>query len=273
MKKKPRKIHLVDHEPYEWIGESVIREGRYVETPLVGDDGERSCFAVSQIESKDRSRKVAAFGAVFAMLSTAAKESENVASLFARDGPKPNDDASNTASAAGEFRSSLAHIISTCDPPAEVATASNADDPSEEGPVKFSIECKDYPDPPLMHSALALVEACLGRDGRSKPGIYLLGLSLTNNGVVESAHYGVLGALVELVANPSNGDDRMDSMSRATAATFLERLAANTVRSTSLAVLQHLRDVGNDDGVLLDESTERNKQKRKSVDDHDRRGG
>lgn len=172
----------------------------------------------------------AACAAVLAMLSRAARESDNIAELFTN-----NIGTGNLS--AEEFRSSLGHIIARCDPGIE--TDSN----DENGSVKFTIESKDFPDPPLMHSALALVEACLGRDGSSKPGIFLLGLRLDSSKRYESVQYGVLGALVELVANPSNGDDRIDSMSRATAATFLERLAANTVRSTSLAVLEHLKDV------------------------------
>lgn len=91
--------------------------------------------------------------------------------------------------------------------------------------------------------SIALAENCLRRDGSYRPGAYLLGLSLSNDGLVDSAHYGVLGAHVEFVANPSNGNDYMDSISRATVASFLQLLAANTVRDTSLAVLKLLGDV------------------------------
>lgn len=164
--------------------------------------------------------------AVLAMLSRAASESENVANIFAKD-PCGSD------RSATEFRASLGNIIAKCDPNAQGST----------GTSMFSIESKENPDRPLMYSALALVESCLGRDGSSAPGIFLLGLRLDSSNRYESADYGVLGALVELVANPQNGDERIDSMSRATAATFLERLAANTVRGTSLAVLEHLKDV------------------------------
>lgn len=178
-------------------------------------------------------------GSVLAMLSRAARESENIAALFGKD-------VGGSDAHAAEFRTSLAYIISRCDP--SVETSSARDSQSGGGEAKFSIESTDFPDPPLMHAALALVEACLGQDGSNQPGTFLLGLRMNTTNRYESAHYGVLGALVELVANPSNGDDRIDSMSRATAATFLERLSANTVRSTSLAVLEHLKDVcaGND---------------------------
>lgn len=175
--------------------------------------------------------------AVLAMLSRAARGSENVAALFWK--------ARNWGDLyAAEFRTSLGNIIAQCDPTSEV------DGSDENGIQKFTILCKEYPDPPLMHSALALVEACLGRDGGNKPGIFLLGLNLDAKDRYESTQYGVLSALIQLVAGPTNGDGRSDSMSRATAATFLERLAANTVQKTSLAVLEHLKEIGSSSDLV-----------------------
>jgi hypothetical protein len=99
-------------------------------------------------------------------------------------------------------------------------------------------------DPPRIVSALHLVEACLGMDGSSRPGLYLLGLSKCLGDQLYDSDYGVLSALVELVAGISHGSvQRIDEVSRSTAAVFLERLAGNTTPSTSRAVLEFIRRV------------------------------
>lgn len=166
--------------------------------------------------------------AVLSMLARAAQQSPNITNIFAND-------LGSTDQSAVEFRTSLGLIISRSNP---VEISKNADDTPER-----RIESKDNPDFSLMQGALSLVEYCLGDDGSSKPGLFILGLNLDTSSRYQFASYGVLGALVEMVADPSNGDDRFDSKGRAEAAMFLDRLAANTVRSTSLAVLDHLRDV------------------------------
>ncbi|KAI0559605.1 hypothetical protein FGB62_141g032 [Gracilaria domingensis] len=95
-----------------------------------------------------------------------------------------------------------------------------------------------------MHSALRVVEATLGTDGGGAPGLFLLGLQSDNSSRYTCAEYGVLGALIELIAGSMDTRNTMDSKSAATAATFLERLAANTTKHTSLAVLEHIREIG-----------------------------
>lgn len=173
--------------------------------------------------------------AVLSMLARAARQSINITNIFAKD-PGSVDQS------ATEFRTSLGLIVSRSNP---FEFSKQAD-----GTREHTIESKNSPDYNLMQGALSLVEYCLGTDGSSKPGLFILGLNLDTSSRYQCASYGVLGALVEMVADPNNGDDRFDGQSRAEAAMFLERLAANTVRSTSLAVLDHLRDVcASDDSV------------------------
>lgn len=166
--------------------------------------------------------------AVLSMIARATRQSSNIANIFATDPNGKNQ-------CATEFRASLALIMSRSAPLESMNDTDNAE--------TSKIESKDSPDYSLMHGALSLVEYCLGVDGSSKPGLFVLGLNLNTSNVYQYPSYGVLEALIEMVANPCNGDDRFDSQSRAEAAMFLERLAANTVPSTSLAVLEHLRDV------------------------------
>lgn len=167
--------------------------------------------------------------AVVSMLARAAHQSTTVASIFANQ-------VASVDRTATEFRTSLGLLISRNDPLPFPVNQGSQDQ-------TYTIHSKSYPDMVLMQGALSLVEACLGADGSSKPGLFLLGLNLDPTNRYEFASYGVLCALVELVANPSNGDNRFDSQNRAEAAMFLDRLATNTVRSTSLAVLDHLRDI------------------------------
>lgn len=62
--RKRRKIHFVENEAYEWIGEYVIREGRYIEDSGLQESGGRSCFAVSQHVSNDGKQRVASFARI-----------------------------------------------------------------------------------------------------------------------------------------------------------------------------------------------------------------
>lgn len=167
-------------------------------------------------------------GAVLAMLSKAAHESTNIAAIFAQDPAGGN-------SSAAQFRTSLAAIISR-------SVGEGNDLPSDkDNSNMYNITSKEYPDPPIMHSALRIVEACLGSDGGSTPGMFLLGLQMDASNRYVNAEYGVLGALIELVASFYGDGENIRSC--ATAATFLERLAANTVRNTSITVLEHIRDL------------------------------
>ncbi|KAI0562101.1 hypothetical protein FGB62_66g133 [Gracilaria domingensis] len=96
---------------------------------------------------------------------------------------------------------------------------------------------------PIMHSTLRVVEATIGTDGGGAPDNLLLGLKSDNLSRYTCHEYGVLGALIELIAGSMDTRNAMDSKSAATAATFLERLAANTTNYTSLAVLEHIREI------------------------------
>lgn len=172
--------------------------------------------------------------AVLGMLAKAAQESAHIAVILARDAP------GSTGSAA-QFRASLANIISRS------TTEESDTDSMDDKDGNREAESKHTQDPPIMHSALRIVEASLGIDGGSAPGMFLLGLQLDSSGLYSTAEYGVLGALVELVAGAHDPSGRVDDKCRSTAATFLERLAAHTVRRTSLAVLEHLKEVAHPD--------------------------
>lgn len=167
--------------------------------------------------------------AVLGMLAKAAQESAHIAGILARD------DFGRMSSAA-EFRSSLASIISRST--TEAVEHEGIHDNREHSVLSTN----ELDDPPIMISALRVVEACLGEDGGSAAGLFLLGLQLDSSGFYVSAEYGVLGALVELVAGAYDASGRMDNKCKSTAAVFLERLAANTVRRTSVAVLEHLKE-------------------------------
>ena len=97
---------------------------------------------------------------------------------------------------------------------------------------------------PIMFSALRLVEACLGRDGGCRPGLYLLGLNLNMNGRYCNADYGVLSALLDVMSDDTGFLGLLDNPGRSTAAVFVQRLAANTVRKTSTAVLEFVKEYG-----------------------------
>lgn len=168
--------------------------------------------------------------AILGMLAKAAQESQHLAGILARDTP-------GTQGSAAEFRTSLASIVAR----STTEHAERAD--SNDGVEGEEEVAPSAGDPPMMLSALRIVEASLGTEGGSQPGMALLGLKLNTSGFYESADYGVLGALVELVAGAHDSSGRVDDKSRSTAATFLERLAANTVRRTSIAVLEHLKEV------------------------------
>eukprot|EP00177_Eucheuma_denticulatum_P003911 GFKZ01007069.1.p1 GENE.GFKZ01007069.1~~GFKZ01007069.1.p1 ORF type:complete len:2092 (-),score=282.02 GFKZ01007069.1:470-6658(-) len=172
--------------------------------------------------------------AILGMLAKAALESQHLAGILARDTP-------STQGSAAEFRTSLASIVAR--PTTEHGEITDRSD-GVEGDEEVAPAVVD---PPVMLSALRIVEASLGTEGGSQPGMALLGLKLNTSGQYESADYGVLGALVELVAGAHDSSGRVDDKSRSTAATFLERLAANTVRRTSIAVLEHLKEVAGPD--------------------------
>lgn len=168
--------------------------------------------------------------AVLGMLAKAAQESSHIGGILAR----ANFDCT---SSAAQFRSSLANIISR----STAETVGHERISGEGGSNDLSTDQLD--DPPIMISALRVVEACLGENGGSAAGLFLLGLRLDSSGFYVSAEYGVLGALVELVAGAHDASGRVDNRCKSTAAVFLERLAANTVRRTSIAVLEHLKEV------------------------------
>ncbi|PXF44746.1 hypothetical protein BWQ96_05505 [Gracilariopsis chorda] len=161
---------------------------------------------------------------VLAMLAKACQESYQIGIALTKDSP-------GRRGSASQFRSSLADLISQSS--ADLSDTNQSD-------------ANNYADqtPPLMHSALRIVEATLGIDGGGAPGLFLLGLQSDAYGRYTSAEYGVLGALLELVAGSLDTKHTLDAKTRATAATFLERLAANTTRYTSLSVLEHIREVG-----------------------------
>ncbi len=126
------------------------------------------------------------------------------------------------------FRSSLARIIiERCISSNFAATVQNIDSAQ-----------------PIMFSALRLVEACLGRDGGCRPGLYLLGLNLDSNGRYCNAEYGVLSALLDVMSDSTGFLGLLDNPARSTAAVFVQRLAANTVRKTSTAVLEYVKEYG-----------------------------
>lgn len=164
---------------------------------------------------------------ILGMLAKAAQESTHIAVILSKDAP-------GSSGSAARFRASLANII------ARSSTEASEKDTLHEKDATTSTP-RHLQDPPIMHSALRVVEASLGIDGGSPPGLFLLGLELDSAGLFSSAEYGVLGALVELVAGAHDPSGRVDDKCRSTAATFLERLAANTVRRTSIAVLEHLK--------------------------------
>lgn len=168
--------------------------------------------------------------AVLGMLAQAAQQSSHIARILAHDG-------SGRISSAAQFRSSLANIISRST--TEVAEFERTFNEGEYNDTSL----EQFNDPPIMVSALRIVEASLGEDGGSPPGLFLLGLQLDSSGLYVSVEYGVLGALVELVAGAHDTIGRVDNRCKSTAAVFLERLAANTVRRTSIAVLEHLKEV------------------------------
>ncbi len=168
---------------------------------------------------------------VLAMLATAATHSSKICALLARDAPG----LPNTAVA---FRTSLADIV---------AQGGGEIDEDMHFDADQGMEMQGKREEPIMHSALRIVEYCLGSDGGSPPGIFLLGLQLDSSGRYIGADYGVLGALIELVAGAAGSSGSIDSINRATASVFLQRLVANTVRKTSRAVLEHIRTVGESD--------------------------
>lgn len=168
--------------------------------------------------------------AIHEMLATAAQKSVQIAAILARDSP-------GSPGTAAQFRTSLASIISHAS--RDTFEPTFARDGAEEASSGLQLS----PDVPIMHSALRIVEASLGVDGGSPPGMFLLGLQFDSSGFYASAEYGVLGALVELIAGVNDPSGRVDNKCRSTAATFLERLAANAVRRTSIAVIEHLKDV------------------------------
>lgn len=174
--------------------------------------------------------------AVLEMLAKAALESYHVVNVLTRD-------PSGCSGSSVQFRSSLSNIISRAGGGPKLASNRSAIDRRNE-------ETKDSVEVPIMHSALRIVEASLGVDGGGAPGMFLLGLQLDNSGRYVSAEYGVLGALVELVAGSHDSSGRVDNMNRSSAAMFLERLAANTVRTTSTSVLEHIKDVAGSDASV-----------------------
>lgn len=173
--------------------------------------------------------------AILAMLAKGAQESQQIGAILTRD-----DQGSNRS--AAQFRSSIANIISHC-----VSEASSSNDINSGSDPNFPNENED---PSILFSVLKLVEASLGTSGGSEPGMFLLGLQLDGSGRYSMAEYGVLGALIELVAGLYDPTGRVDTKYRSTAAIFLERLAANTIRSTSQAVLEHLKEVGHMDSSV-----------------------
>lgn len=179
-----------------------------------------------------------ACSSVLMMLATASHSSSKVAALLASGAASSN-------SLSSSFRASLADIIAQGEATLQEFTSEQ------------QIEGKGDSQP-LLYSALRIVEACLGEDGGGQPGLYLLGLKFDTSGRLVSADYGVLKALLELMNGFGSGIDQLDGKARSTAAVFVQRLAATTVRKTSQAVNEYLKQEGEADvsvrgGGLSDE--------------------
>jgi hypothetical protein len=216
-------------------------------------------FATDECEAKPTPFRlgyaVTSCAAVLSMLATAASQSTLICKLLTR---------TDESSASIQFRCSLADVIAcysasngiggvnveqdllggrsgeSHDSSADIEDGASMLQDSG-GPDDMS-RGKDVP---RIHSALHLVEACLGRDGGGKPGLFLLGLALDSGDRLKNSDYGVLSVLMELVSGVGQcGSNRIDDRSRATAAVFLERLAGNTTANTSCAVLEFIRHVG-----------------------------
>ncbi|CAN8071133.1 unnamed protein product [Agarophyton chilense] len=161
---------------------------------------------------------------VLAMLARATQESYQIGIALTRD-------VADTKGSASQFRSSLADLISQ--------SSREVLDTNQDEKCEFLEQT-----PPIMHSALRVVEATLGVDGGGAPGLFLLGVESDSTGRHKCSEYGVLRTLLELIAGSMDTRNTLDSKPRATAATFLERLSANTTKHTSVAVLEHIREIG-----------------------------
>lgn len=166
--------------------------------------------------------------AVLAMLARGAQCSPLIASILTKDPP-------GSVGSAVQFRASLSRLLAS----AKIPSLSPEEDIESGSDLIMR-------DPPIIYSILRILEACLGSDGGSFSGMFLLGFKMDGRGQVESVEYGVLGALLELIVGSPELPESFDKV-RATAATFLDRLAADTVQVTSKAVLDHLKELTQND--------------------------
>lgn len=198
---------------------------------------------------------VTSCAATISMLAIAASQSALVCKLLTR-----NDD----MAASAQFRCSLADIIASYSVEKRISISDAGDGTSSEAgeDEDFGGDFDDLKRTETlgmgrdfwmvnsrMKSSIYLVEACLGLDGGSKPGLFLLGLVLDSGDRLRNAEYGVLSSLMKVVSGiGQNGSNRIDDRPRAEAAYFLELLAGNTTAKTSCAVLEFIRNVGGPEG-------------------------
>lgn len=104
-----RKIHFVEEEEYEWIGEYVIREGKYAEHVTLQDAGSRSCFAVCQHASKVNKQRVTCLTRIGTSWKLSRKPIDETVGRLGKEGLRLNRVSKAAYEAGEELRRNILH--------------------------------------------------------------------------------------------------------------------------------------------------------------------